>query len=140
MTTKDLIKNLRFCAGPNACGNCVYRERGCMDGLMEDAADAIERLNNERGWISVKERLPDCGQVVLCAIYGTDMIFTAEGETLADAIKRCRREAERHPRVEMGRLDEDGLWTEEVFGAPMICAPSFWMSMPEPPREEDSHE
>ena len=58
MTTNELIEALRACASPNDCGDCPYRECGCMNSMMSEAADAIESLTAPR-WISVKERLPD---------------------------------------------------------------------------------
>ena len=59
MNTKKLIEFLRACATPNECGDCQYFECGCMDSMMSDAADTIESLTKKRGWISVKDRLPE---------------------------------------------------------------------------------
>ena len=44
MDYKELIKSLRGCTG-DKCSVCYYKtEAVCIDMLMEDAADAIEKL------------------------------------------------------------------------------------------------
>lgn len=108
---------------------------------MSEAADAIEAMRDlvatyegQQRWIPVTERLPERGQFVLAAIYGTDMIVQEDGESLEDAVRRARSGP---GRVEMGYLDEDGYWTETAFGSPMVVMPQYWMSVPEPPKEED---
>ena len=116
--------------------------------LMADAADAIEHLKEnvahqqdaiERlmaqvpAWISVEERLPEAHRPVWTAIYTTDLIFVQDGETIEEAAERTQAEAEKHPRCEMGAVDEGGFWYELTFGAPMVCRPSFWMEPPKAP-------
>lgn len=85
-------------------------------------------------WISVDDKLPEIGKMVLCAIYSVDFIVPKEGEPLPDAIRRSRKEAAEHPRVEVGYYYEDGWSGYEGF--PMICLPLYWMPIeyPEPPK------
>lgn len=99
------------------------------------AVDALELLKEReaQGWISVNDRLPERGVVVLTVVYGIDIISQEEGETLSDAINRSMRTP---GRVEVGFLDEDGFWCDYAFGGPMVIGPTYWMPLPEPPKEE----
>ena len=77
---EELIKDLRYCANPDApCSACKYLDIGCDMAIAEKAAVAIEELLAERDevnadswktafeverdehrWIPVTERLPEC--------------------------------------------------------------------------------
>lgn len=82
-------------------------------------------------WINVKDRLPEKDEVVIALIIGSDFIIQEEGETLADAIARARK----HKRVTLAYLDDDGWYGSDGF--PEIIAPSYWMPLPEPPKEDE---
>ena len=86
-------------------------------------------------WIPVSERLPETCVRVLVTIYGTDLVFVHDGETLEDALER----ASSYCRVTIGNFDEDGCWNESD-GYPMIIAPTAWMPLPEPYRAEGREE
>ena len=131
----ELIEALRNCADYSDCGICKLNGKSnCADIVMRDAADAIERLMAQvPAWISVEERLPEAHRPVWTAIYTTDLIFVQDGETIEEAAERTQAEAEKHPRCEMGAVDEGGFWYELTFGAPMVCRPSFWMEPPKAP-------
>lgn len=81
-------------------------------------------------WINVKDRLPEKDDVVIALIIGSDFIKQEEGETLEDAIARARK----HTRITLSYLDDDG-WNG-FDGFPEIVSPSYWMPLPEPPKEE----
>ncbi len=85
-----------------------------------------------REWISVEDRLPELGELVLVAIYGTDVIKPTDGETIAEAVQRSLKSP---GRVDVGFRDSDGYWTDYMFCGPMIVTPSYWMPLPEPPKE-----
>lgn len=106
--------------------------------IIEEEVDAAD-VEPKRRWIPVTEGLPERGTEVLAAIYGTDLIVQEDGESLEDAVRRARSGP---GRVEMGYLDKDGIWTEILFGAPMMVLPRYWMPLPEPPKndEEESYE
>lgn len=89
-----------------------------------------KKRKKEAKWISVKERLPEMGQTVVCAVYGTDLIVQEDGETFVDALRRNRK----HAHIELGYLAEDG-WNEWE-GYPMIVSPSYWMPFPDIPMPE----
>ena len=71
----ELVKRLRNCVSDTVedCAGCPYQGgyKGtyCMNGLIAEAADAIEELSNPR-WIPVTERLPEKYHQVLC--YGVN--------------------------------------------------------------------
>ena len=135
---EELITNLRNCAETNSLSHYKWT-------LMQCAADAIEELQaiNERQmleiaawdkpkWISVKDRLPEEGELVLTCSYGTDVIIQKDGETLEEAIARVVK----IPNVSAGAIDGEGFW-DGIDGYPMIIQPSFWMPFPEPPKTEE---
>ena len=74
-------------------------------------------------WISVKDRLPEKGIMVLTAIIGTDLIYVEE---------RDRKEMRR---TSIGFIDDDGYWCDCV-GCSEIVTPSYWMTLPEPPMND----
>ena len=99
---------------------------------IQQAADVIEELSKPR-WIPVTERLPEQDVSVIGAVYHTDLIIAEDGELIEEAYARCQAEAAKHPRVELCFYGEDGWYGCDGF--PMICAPSCWMPLPEPPKE-----
>lgn len=83
-------------------------------------------------WISCNERLPEQGERVIVAIFGSDMIMPNEGETLQDAIERSRKEGY----ITVGFIGSDGWYGADWF--PLMVHPSYWMpkpDLPEPPKE-----
>lgn len=113
---------------------------------VDDAADAIEDLTaalaasneviakSKPCWIPVEERLPEQDIFVIGAVYHTDLIIAEDGESTEEACARCQAEAAKHPRVEFCFYGEDGWYSCDGF--PMVCAPSCWMELPEPPEME----
>ena len=91
-------------------------------------------------WVSCKERLPEQNRMVLTAIYTTDLIWQKDGETIEETAARVQAEAAAHPRREMGAWNEDDGWYEILFGAPMGCAPSYWLEIPPMPPLPDAPE
>lgn len=82
-------------------------------------------------WIKCSDQLPNEYVIVIIATYGTDMIMTKDGESLADAIRRSRREI---VSVSCGFIGSDGWYG--WYGAdmyPLIVQPTYWMPMPTAP-------
>ena len=93
---------------------------------------AVKYWNSVNRWISVEDALPEHGERVIVAIFGSDMIMPNEGETLQDAIERSRKDGY----VTVGFLGSDGWYGADWF--PLMVAPSYWMpkpDLPEPPKE-----
>lgn len=129
----ELLKRLRE-LHPEKFGNEWDFAFACQQ-IMHEAADAIEELSKPR-WIPVTERLPEQDVSVIGAVYHTDLISAEDGELIEEAYARCQAEAAKHPRVELCFYGEDGWYGCDGF--PMICAPSCWMPLPEPPKEENN--
>lgn len=87
-------------------------------------------------WVCVKDRLPEIGKMVWCAIYTTDIVISQPGEDMLHAMIRANTEAAKKPRVEIGYYSEEGWCTYD--GWPMICGPEYWMPVvvPMPPKME----
>ena len=75
--------------------------------ILRQAADAIEAMSRP-GWISVEERLPECGMWVLT----------------------CRDNAET---IWPAYINGEGEWMDEQCAA--YCV-THWMPLPEPPEAE----
>ena len=140
MTEREkVIKGLECCLNTSefeeCTENCPYctKELGegvCSENMMRDALSLLKA--QEPNWISVDERLPERGIMVLTAIYGTDVIMPMDGETMEEAVERCLH---RPARVSIGFVDQDGYWCG-ADGWPEVIQPKYWMEMPEPPKEE----
>ena len=83
-------------------------------------------------WIKCSDRLPEEGVPVIVTIRGTDLIVLEKGETLADAVKRTRRD---FCHVSAGFYGSDGWYGMD--GYPEMVAPIAWMPFPEPFKEEE---
>jgi len=116
---EELIKRLRNCVSDTVedCAGCPYQGgyKGtyCMNGLISEAADAIEELtdNNVGKWISVTERLP----------YGRDSVLALTGDCeiyVCDYIPSVKQ---------FWAIPGDELHIDDI---------THWMPLPEPPKEE----
>ena len=114
----DILQKIKTCRD-FLCGECEYdelrRAKGetvCMQKLLDDAADALERKKGE--WIPVTERLPKDGDVLAYLKYANNSRITA-----ANYYK--------------------GTWQDCVMGRLYLTEEGFvthWMPLPEPPKEE----
>lgn len=119
----ELVKSLRDCAEINSLS--LYKR-----GLMKQAADAIEELLQKMQqlprWIPVTERLPE-GQFPV-QVYVPP--HTDEEEEYVGYVGMAY-----HTNSARG-----GFWCGTdgaVYGAiGIIHEPSYWMPLPEPPKEE----
>lgn len=96
------------------------------------AISLISEMPSASMWIPCSERLPEQGERVIVAIFGSDMIMPNEGETLQDAIERSRKEGY----ITVGFIGSDGWYGADWF--PLMVHPSYWMTkpdLPEPPKE-----
>ena len=96
----------------------LYEDCKCMNSHFLAAvrhAPAVSR------WIPVEDALPEQGERVIVAIFGSDMIMPNEGETLQDAIERSRKEGY----ITVGFIGSDGWYGADGF--PLMVRPSYWM-------------
>ena len=84
-------------------------------------------------WIKCTDRLPRKEHTVLAGIYGSNILWREEGETVEQCRERLRRKVKR---VAFAYLDELGFWnTDEGF--PLNPEPSVWMEIPPLPEWDD---
>ena len=105
---------------------------GIEDVTFYRAIKIIRNAPAVNRWIPCSERLPEQGERVIVAIFGSDMIMPNEGETLQDAIERSRKEGY----ITVGFIGSDGWYGADWF--PLMVHPSYWMpkpDLPEPPKE-----
>lgn len=108
-----------------------YQSEGFYKDAVSAGIAALHEIGKNR-WIPCKERLPEQDREVLLCIYGSDLIMAQEGETLAEAVERTRREI---VRVTVGFIGSDGWYGADWF--PMMVAPTYWMPLPEPPKTKE---
>lgn len=123
----ELVKILRCCSDISCvCEECPANLDGedCDGRLAKlQAADMLEKLAAEKGtqkpeWISVKDRLPERDRKVL-------VIDGHNGIHILAFWRKNRNEWE---------------WITETYGISRKNDVKMWMPLPEPPKEEKSHE
>ena len=125
MTIKEAIDDFKFNLG-------VFGGR--HKDAMIVAIDVLEKSDKYK-WHDLREDvndLPPFNEVVLVYIVGSDIIYTLEGETIADAIERTMNSCKR---TSVGFYDEDEGWIG-IEGYPMIIKPTAW-KLVEPFEEEE---
>lgn len=113
--------------------NAEQQYRSYSTWMSYEIADDIRDAPAVNRWIPCSERLPEPGERVIVAIFGSDMIMPNEGETLQDAIERSRKEGY----ITVGFIGSDGWYGADWF--PLMVHPSYWMpkpDLPEPPEKE----
>lgn len=93
---------------------------------IREVLDPVKTVN----WISTKDKLPPKDTLVIAAVFGSDMVYLEDGETLDQAMERLRKTCRR---ITLAYIGEDG-WTD-WDGYPCIIHPSYWMPLPELPEE-----
>lgn len=94
----------------------AYEDTGLEPQQIKELAGAFaQRKEAESAWISVEDRLPPFGEMVIV----------------------CREYDRGTVKVEPGTMGVNGWW--RVYGT-RTKKVSFWMPLPEPPQEVSSHE
>ena len=95
---------------------------------------AISEQPTEQHWIPCSENLPEKGEIVLVTMIGGSIVFQREGETLAEAIERCKK----FGRVSIGCVDDNGWQILDCLH--FSVTPCAWMPLPEPYNEKKETE
>lgn len=123
----ELVKILRCCSDISyVCEECPANLDGedCDGRLAKlQAADMLEKLAAEKGtqkpeWISVKDRLPERDRKVL----------VIDGHNGIHILAFWRKNG------------NEWEWITETYGVSRKNDVKMWMPLPEPPKEEESHE
>lgn len=123
----ELVKILRCCSDISyVCAECPANLDGedCDGRLAKlQAADMLEKLAAEKGtqkpeWISVKDRLPERDRKVL----------VIDGHNGIHILAFWRKNG------------NEWEWITETYGVSRKNDVKMWMPLPEPPKEEESHE
>lgn len=93
--------------------------------------NAVRLLKAAPEWVNCDERLPEEGEMVICLIFGHDVIVQKPGESLEDAIRRTMNVSY----TRGGWVGSDGWY--DMDGYPMVISPSYWMEFPDPPEREE---
>lgn len=117
LSVEELAKTLRLC-GSASCRGCAFSEASdCGNIILSQAADMLEKLAAEKDekkleWISVKDRLPEAGKILV-----------TDGETVTISNGAWPyRSLEGKTRVPAN------------YGAGLTV--THWMPLPELPKEE----
>jgi len=111
MTLEEAKSRLMTCI--TDCGDCFC----CADHDTAVSVVLEELANRESGWISVDDRLPDSGVMVLVLANGKPN----KNVTLVNA-------------YELAEYDQDG-WILDTWPEWMDADVTHWMPLPEPPKE-----
>ena len=164
MTEKEIVQALRYCSDPDFkdCSACkCFRYGDCLERLVADAADLIERLTAERDelrekkrWIPVTERMPkpEIDVLIVCNRNGYRFVTPAiyeDGEMLIQDSTWNWNEIETYGLYSEEADDyyiPEGWWEnsqfnpDDVYNNQVDCAVTHWMPLPEAPEEGDKHE
>lgn len=99
---------------------------------VHDATEQAYKNGYAKGWQDAMNEtwhdlsknpddLPDDGSIVMCEVYGSDIIVCRKDETLAEAFERIQQEHY----TTVGSYDKDDGWTD-YMGYPMIVMPKYW--------------
>ena len=122
MDRKQLIKNLKACAGGKACVGCSLFDtpNDCIRRLMDMAADALEAED----WIPVGETGPALTLQKDVAVIAHEQIWASDDLLLAV-------DGKTYPGLYERYADGEGGWFVEGIRA----EPTHWRPMPEAPNE-----
>ena len=83
-------------------------------------------------WIKCSDRMPEDETDVFVAVYGTDILTVEDDsfESLQKAIEDSRKSV-RYTTMAC-YISGDGWYSD---GYPMMIAPTYWMPLPDPPKE-----
>ena len=132
--TTDLVADLRTCLR-GECSTCGHEcgNADCLDRIIEDAADRLDELvdrcaryaeeiavlRERQRWIPVTERLPEDRSNVLVVAYWHERWGVYMGWCAPERAKWS---------VHVGIGDRDDV------------AVTYWMPLPEPPKEDDRND
>ena len=123
----ELIDALRLCERMGGCKGCPRQNQNgnCWDYLLNDAADAIERLQAQvPRWIQVTERLPELTEQIesddYCVNYSKDVLIWSPMNII--------------PLFEIARYTDDRGWTDPYFTRIKFQGTiTHWMPLPKAP-------
>ena len=90
-------------------------------------------MDDDPGWISVTERMPDEHESLFARYKGTDKWFNGMFMTISDLVIVCA-EYENGERIVKTANTTEGIWKVKDSFYP--CRVTHWMPFPQPPKGE----
>ena len=123
LSVEELVNSLRLCNCASCTGCALYGFYDCGSIINPQAADMLEKLAAEKDeknpeWISVEDRLPERDRKVL----------VIDGHNGIHILAFWRKNG------------NEWEWITETYGVSRKNDVKMWMPLPEPPKEEESHE
>lgn len=117
LSAKELAKTLRLCDSTSCTGCALFEFVDCGSAAKQQAADMLEKLAAEKDaqkpeWISVKDRLPEAGKIL---VTDGETVIISNGAWLYRSLEGKTR-------------------VPANYGAGLTV--THWMPMPKPPKEE----
>ena len=117
LSAKELAKTLRLCDSTSCVGCALFEFVDCGSAAKQQAADMLEKLEAEKDaqkpeWISVKDRLPEAGKIL---VTDGETVIISNGAGLYRSLEGKTR-------------------VPANYGAGLTV--THWMPMPKPPKEE----
>lgn len=123
LSVEELAKTLRLCDSTSCIGCAFFDFVDCGSAAKQQAADMLEKLAAEKDakkpeWISVKNRLPERDRKVL----------VIDGHNDISILAFWRKNG------------NEWEWITETYGISRKNDVKMWMTLPELPKGEESHE
>ena len=117
LSAEELAKSLRLCDSTSCVGCALFEFVDCGSAAKQQAADMLEKLEAEKDaqkpeWISVKDRLPEAGKIL---VTDGETVIISNGAWLYRSLEGKTR-------------------VPANYGAGLTV--THWMPMPKPPKEE----
>lgn len=107
--------------------------KGVVAATISDCQRVISAMDDDPGWISVTERMPDEHESLFARYKGTDKWFNGMFMTISDLVIICA-EYENGERIVKTANTTEGIWKVKDSFYP--CRVTHWIPLPNPKKED----